>query len=160
MTNLHTLYEGLRTPWMHTYFWILASYEVFCFLNSSFSSSTKVPSDRFIPSPSSDMIMDGTAIAMAMFPFSLQAALLLHSSMASQLSCSELGSVVIPPSLPLSLSLWLSPLSPLSTPTAQFWFAEGSLPESGTEISQEEVDQGVLATLGTLPMLEEEVTLS
>lgn len=104
--------------------------------------------------------MDGTPIAMAMFPFSLQAALLLHSSMASQLSCSELGSVVIPPSLPLSLSLWLSPLSPLSTPAAQFWFAEGSLPESGTEISQEEVDQGVLATLGTLPMLEEEVTLS
>lgn len=107
--------------------------------------------------------MDGTPAAMAMLPFSLQAALLLHSSMASQLSCSELGSVVVPPSLPLSASLWLSihsALSAPSPPTPQFWLAEGSLPESGTEISQEDVDQGVLDTLGTLPMLEEEVTLS
>lgn len=143
-------------PFEHTYFWILASYDVFCFINSSFSSSTKLLSDRFAPSPSSDIIMDGTPAPVARFPFSLQAALLLHSSMASQLSCSELGSVVVPPSLPLSLS----PLSPPSPPIPQLWFVEGSLPESGTEISQEEVDQGVLATLGTLPMLEEEVTLS
>lgn len=104
--------------------------------------------------------MDGTPVGGAAFPFSLQAALLLHSSMASQLSCSELGSVVMVPSLVPSLSAWLSPFSPLLPPSLLLSRAEGSLPKPGTEISHEEVDQGVLATLRTLPILEEEVTLS
>ncbi len=44
-------------------------------------------------------------------------------------------------------------LGPSSVPS-------GSPPESGTEISQDEVDHGVLSILSTLPRLDEDVTLS